>query len=327
MILIEFQEGQGLGNQLWLYATARATADVLGLDLFIEGDHLFKGKNFLKIYYNSAANLSNDLKDSLIVYNEPFFYDNNFATYITYYDKDILNIKKNIILRGVFQSDKYLLKYQKKIDKILNFDTSFIGPVVKLDHNICVINLRGGEYKRFSDLILPRSYWKNAMTYMKKYKGASRFIIVTDDKYYARALFPNSEIISDNISLCFKYLSIAKKIIVSNSSFSYFPISLNKNKPFVIAPAQWARFGNPLRLWVAPCNYYKDWHWMDSRGKIVLHKAIMKDLKKTWHYYNSNFEIKKNWPRVPYNFYFNFKIKIKRLILKKISYFFPTLIG
>ena len=33
MILIEFREGQGLGNQLWYYASAKSIADKLNFEL------------------------------------------------------------------------------------------------------------------------------------------------------------------------------------------------------------------------------------------------------------------------------------------------------
>ena len=51
MIIIEFREGQGLGNQLWYYASAKSIADKLNFELVIQNYHLFKGKKFLKIQF------------------------------------------------------------------------------------------------------------------------------------------------------------------------------------------------------------------------------------------------------------------------------------
>ena len=74
-------------------------------------------------------------------------------------------------------------------------------------------------------------------------KGAEKFIIVTDDKRYCNNLFPNYEVISVQLRNVF-YLMKARKVIVSNSTFSYFPIKLQKDNPYVIAPVYWGRYND-----------------------------------------------------------------------------------
>jgi hypothetical protein len=327
MILIEFYEGQGLGNQLWLYSAGRVLADIKNCDLYIENDFLFKGANFLNIRYKSTINFPKNFKKKLAVYNEPFFFDPNFKTYITFYDKNFFKINKNVILRGIFQSEKYLRNSFYKNENIISFKNTTIGNLENLNHKICLINLRGGEFKRYKDLILPLTYWNFAMKYMKERKNVSKFIIVTDDKFYARRLFPDFEIISDDISLCFRYLTLAKYLIVSNSSFSYFPISMNRNKPFVIAPHNWGRFNNRLNLWVAPCNFYKKWHWMDYKGRLFKHSELNKHITNTWLYYNTQFIPQNVWKVNKENFFNIYFLRFKRYLKKKISFFLPTLIG
>ena len=46
MIKIIFKNGQGLGNQLWLFAVAKSVSEKLVQDLFIEDFEKFKGKDF-----------------------------------------------------------------------------------------------------------------------------------------------------------------------------------------------------------------------------------------------------------------------------------------
>lgn len=329
MILIEFHEGQGLGNQLWLYATGKATADFLKCDLIIENPKLFKGIKFLTLEYNSTVFIDKKFKASFVIYNEPFFYDEALKAFITFYDQKILTVKSHTILRGIFQSENYLMSHRNNICNIIKLKKNIHSPeTLRLfDSRTCVINLRGGEYKKFKTLILPFDYWKNAINYMKMNNDVNKFIVVTDDKYYAKALFPDLEIISGNIELCFQYLIFARNVIVSNSSFSYFPLSMNKNKPFVIAPVFWSRFNNSLKLWIAPCNLYKKWHWMDAQGSLFKYSHFKKTACRTWSYYCKNFPLQNEWNFVDANIFNTWKIIIKRSIKKRISFLLPTLIG
>lgn len=327
MILVEFYEGQGLGNQLWLYSAARTLADIKNCDLYIENDFLFKGSNFLKIRYKPTAGLAKNFKKNLIIYNEPFFYDSHFKSFITFYDNNFFKLNKNIILRGLFQSEKYLRSSIYNIETIIKFKNRSFENLDILDYRVCLINLRGGEFKRYKDLILPLEYWEFAINYMKEKKNILKFIVVTDDKFYAKRIFPNFEIISDNIPLCFKYLTFAKYLIVSNSSFSYFPIAMNRNKPFVIGPHNWARFNNPLNLWIAPCNFYKKWHWMDKKGRLFKYSDLTKHVTNTWRYYNIHFNLQKDWGKNKENFFSIYFLRFKRYLKKKISFFLPMLIG
>ena len=40
----------------------------------------------------------------------------------------------------------------------------------------------------------------------------------------------------------------ARKVIVSNSTFSYFPIKLQKDNPYVIAPVYWGRYNDKKNM-------------------------------------------------------------------------------
>lgn len=329
MILIEFHEGQGLGNQLWLYAVGKVTADSLKCDLIIENPNLFKGMKFLAITYNSSVSITRKFKSSFAVYNEPFFYDIALNSYITFYDKKILKIKPNTILRGIFQSENYLIGHKNNISNFIKFNEAGSPPQALkfLGSKTCIINLRGGEYKKFKTLILPLDYWINAINYMKKHNNIKEFIVVTDDKYYAKALFPDLEVISGSITICFQYLTLARNVIVSNSSFAYFPLAINKYKPFVIAPAFWSRFNSPKNLWISPCNLYKKWHWMDSKGKLSKYSHFQMTALRTWKYYYKNYPLQNEWKFDEANFFNTWKIKIKRYIKKRLSFLLPRLIG
>ena len=92
------------------------------------------------------------------------------------------------------------------------------------------MNIRGGEYKSHRNLILPKSYWIQAIRNMEKLKKNLTYKIVTDDDKYAASLLPNYPIIKGDIENDFINLYNANYVIVSNSSFSYFPLKLGKTK-------------------------------------------------------------------------------------------------
>ena len=116
-------------------------------------------------------------------------------------------------------------------------------------------------------------------------------------------------------------------VILSNSSFGYFPVKLGKKPKKVIAPYLWARFGNNKNRWVSPCNYYKDWLWQNSNGHFVSKNEIMNSIKNSKIIYES-YNIKTN-PKALKKFNFKDLIprKLKKPIKKFLSKIFPLLIG
>jgi hypothetical protein len=52
MIIYEFKEGQGLGNQLWCYFSLRSIAKHLDISFFHYNLKLFKGKRLMKLSSN-----------------------------------------------------------------------------------------------------------------------------------------------------------------------------------------------------------------------------------------------------------------------------------
>lgn len=88
--------------------------------------------------------------------------------------------------------------------------------------DICVLNIRGGEYRRHKNLILPRTYWVDAMINIRQKIGVDQFLIVTDDRSYAKALFPSIPVLEGGVAECYAALHGAHCHIVSNSSFHTF---------------------------------------------------------------------------------------------------------
>ena len=318
MISIAFKEGQGLGNQLWNYVICRCLAKKLKLDFFVADINNFKGKNFLDLDYGNVFDTNN-----FHIFNEKFYFDDEINHISHFYDERILDVKKNTLLSGYFQDEKYFFDYQDSISNFLNIKN--LGKTItEIDDDTCVINLRGGEYKRYKDLILPKKYWYDSINFMKDYKKVMKFIVVTDDYRYARTMFPNLEIISADIEKCYRAIMKAKYLILSNSSFSFFPIKTGRLKEFIIAPKYWARFGNKYNRWASPANLYNTWQWLDEKGKLFTSEECKEENNLLKNYYIENYNLVSNFNKFNQSGFRKFFPKSLRFSVKKIlSLFFP----
>ena len=327
MIYLEFLNGQGLGNQLWCYAALRSLSQTLGYKYKVINPEAFKGKNFLDISYSNYEfmdpNINHYKEIKYNIFKEKLYYDVDLKMFACDFDKEILNIKKNTLIKGLFQSEKYL--FNNDINNFIKLKEPYKSNLNVVE-NQCLLNIRGGEYKRFKNLILPKSYWINAIKNMNKIANNLEFSIVTDDYEYASKLLPDLKIIKGDISEDFYRLSKAKYLIVSNSSFTYFPITINNKPEKIIAPSNWSRFGNLQGRWASPANYYKNWSYQNHNGEIISNDIVKKSIKKTKDFY-STFNIlttkervtRKNlWNYLPKNF----KKAIKKILSKIIPFYF-----
>ena len=331
MIKIIFKEGQGLGNQLWLFAVAKSISEKLDQELFIEDFYKFKGKDFLILDYLPPNN-KKEMSDKNVaisefkIFSERVYYDSELKYIISSFDENILNISGNTLLEGIFQSEKYFFGDIEKLKRYIRPNLSILDKN-KISKDFCILNIRGGEYKRHVDFILKKKYWTDAIENFRKKFKIYKFKIVTDDLRYAKTLFPNYEIIHDNIPECYSTIYNCENIIVSNSSFSYFPCKTGIKKN-VIAPMYWARPIKNKKRWISPGNIYKDWLWQDSLGKIHSYDDCLKIAEKTDHYYRKEFTILINKKTIPSTGSISLLPTFAKKILKKIlSYFFPKHYG
>lgn len=321
MIFIEFKEGQGLGNQLWLYFAALSISIKLKTEVKIINYNKFVGKNFIKLKQSKKRG-----KGYKYSFHEHYYYDPRINHASHFFDQRFSDIKKNTFLEGYFQDERYFLGQKINFQKFYKIINSNFNQI-ELDKKTCVLNIRGGEYKRHKNFILPKNYWTSAIELMKK-KGIQKFTIVTDDKRYCENLFPNYEVISGSIKECFLYLMNARNIIVSNSTFSYFPIKFQKKNPYVIGPAYWGRYNDKKKIWASPSNFYYDWNWINDNGKILDNRKLKKKIIYLENYYISKYNlltdinlldhegIRKYFPK-----------KLRNLIKKILSFVFPLKFG
>ena len=281
MIYVRLNPGQGLGNQLWNIAAGFSLAQLKKFDFGILNYDLFLGKNIFDLQEYKI-----DFPKVERTFYEKLFFDDFFNAQIFDFDPSILDVSDNTLIEGNFQSTRYFFEQEESLKKFFKVNNSIYEKSKKYA-DTHLFNIRGGEYKRHKNLLLPESYWRNAE---KKYFIDAQFkkMCVTDDQKYAMRIFPNLEIISGSIEECFAALMGCQKAIISNSSFAFFPLFLNTSIKKVYAPYQWSRFNNKKNFWVSPCNYYSQWNWIDKEGHIISHEFCLKNISDTIQYYKNS---------------------------------------
>jgi hypothetical protein len=183
------------------------------------------------------------------------------------YDLGLLTIEDNTKIEGYFQSEKFILHRRNEIREWLRVKSRYDCYDFSRD-DICILNIRGGEYKGNPDLIMPKKYWTDAMANMLKINSSLKFLIITDDVKYTRELLPQCESFHFDIGKDYSIVKNAKYLIVANSSFSFFPAWTSETVKYVIAPKYWARSNISDGFWACAFNLYRDWMWQDKWGEL-----------------------------------------------------------
>ena len=288
MIVTEIYNGQGLGNQLFCYITTRSIALENGYEFGIMNPHKFKCLDFLDLDFGKEViggsgpegGPPTQLPDGILnYYNEKQLNNSRFNCNITEIDEYLLSITDNTKIDGILQSEDYFIKRKNEIKKWLKvksekdcYDFS--------DENICIINLRGGEYRSVSDLYLTENYWSKAIDNMLKINPIFKFVVITDDVNAGKQMFPNYEVYHFNVGKDYSIIKNAHYLILSNSSFSFFPTWTSETVKYVIAPKYWARHNISDGFWSCGYNIYRDWNWMDRDGKIYSYDECISEKNK-----------------------------------------------
>jgi hypothetical protein len=311
MIVTELYDGQGLGNQLWCYFVTRAIAENLGLQYGIMRSDKFKGRDFMTLDMGNVvvggSGPEGGPPDSLPLQIEYYYkelvHDHPVnKVNISSMDPNLLSIKDNTKIDGCMQSLEYL-----DLEKIKSWFTINDGKNI-IDYSgddICVVHIRGGDFLG-STAILDRNYFRRSKEIILERNPDVKFVIVTDDVNYARDIFPNHPIVggsatnqSDNnkashhiggpIWMDWSILYNAKNIILSSSSFSFWPAITNMNNPFVIAPMYWGDFARSDGYWSCWEMIVDKWMYLDRSG--VLKSSELCILERDL-YKNNNVNIK-----------------------------------
>lgn len=330
MISTELYDGQGLGNQLWVYAAVRSIAEHLGVNFSLRGVERFKGHEFLDIdsFVDADCNERQSIDDSQIdEFHEIRYYDEDLKYVSSGFDERVLSISEPTQLEGLFQSERYFFGHQEKLKRYIRLKSDWVDKIV-VPGDTCILNVRGGEYKRHKNLVLPMSYWNQAIRNILEQTGATRFLVVTDDVKYAHAVFPRYEVLVGGVGDCYAALYNAKYLVLSNSSFAYFPVKTSNNSQFVIAPMHWARFGNPFRRWASPANLYDSWLWQDATGAMHSYQECIGERDATEYYYRTHYFLSTTPDQLKSSIIKQYvPLTLRKSVKRLLSAVFPSKIG
>ena len=286
MLITELYNGQGLGNQLACYVTTRVLAMDLGYDFGVMHPERFKGADFMDLDFGHPVvggfgpeggppielptGIQNYVREKSEIHPISGADTRGF-------DVSLRRISDNTKLDGLLQGEQYFEHRRQEIAEWLKVtpDQEIIG-LCRPD--ICVINFRGGEYVRVKDFFLPPEYWQNAVKFMLKIKPDMHFIVITDDVGHARKFFPNFKVFHFSIAGDYLAINYATYLILSNSSFAWFPAWLNVNLKFCIAPKYWGAHNKSDGYWSLKNNLTKGWNYLDRSGTINDYETCKREL-------------------------------------------------
>jgi Glycosyltransferase family 17 len=274
ILITEFYDGQGLGNQLWLYVATRCKARELGIGFGIKSPEKFKGFSLFDLDFGEQVyggegpegGPPSQLPDGISNYfREKLERHPITGQDITSYSDDWNLIRPSTKLDGNFQGEKYIEKYKNEIAgwlKVVNPEY-----LEQTKDDLCVINFRGGEYKSIPRVFLPKQYWDDARKKMLDINPNMRFKVVTDDEKTAKKFFNVSEISYQPLRQDYIDINSAKYLIIANTSFAWFPSWLNINLELCIAPKYWWGY-NTAEYWACGYNLTSTYNYLDQQGKL-----------------------------------------------------------
>lgn len=267
MLVTPMYKGQGLGNQLANYVTTRTLALDKGYDFGVAFPENFKGKSFMNLDMGKEViglevpvegKPPTKLPKNMLYYEEKgeILVD---GSDIRGYDERIREIGDNTCIHGLLQGEDYFKHRKDEIREWL-----MVEPM-EMSDDLCVINFRGGEYVGVKDFFLSSDYWSNALKNILLENPDMSFEVHTDDKETASKFFPQYNIIQD-IEFNWRAVRYAKYLILSNSSFGWFPAWLNTDVKKIIAPKWWNRFNRGY--WSLEQNKTKGFWYQDYFGNL-----------------------------------------------------------
>jgi len=266
------KEGQGLGNRLFVYISLRAIAKDKGWDYSIlDSEIMEKSASFLNLDYGVCvpeetwASTYVEKSDRLFIGNSKHDIINGVDVSGT--DADLWNVTSGTLIDGILQSENYFGKYKEEIKEWLRVKPEFDDYEYSRD-DLCIINIRGGEYADAPELFLRRKYWLDAMKNMRKINPAMRFMTITDDINAARRVLPEVEAFHFDVWKDYVTIKNAKYLILSNSSFAFFPAYTSETARMIIAPKYWARHNVSNGYWSCEQNIYDEFMYQDRKGRL-----------------------------------------------------------
>ena len=288
MLATEILRGQGIGNQLFCYVTARSIAHTRGLDFGIKdtgwsGDKRYNQSGF----YWFDLDWGQEVPDGLDVYYEKevrkklntCHHDMTVGCDVRGYDQGLMDVPDNTIIFGNMQDEKYFDHNKELVKEWLKVKEEY-DTYEYMDDDVCVLNYRGGEYVGFHELYLTRQYWLNAMENMTKINPNMKFVTITDDVKASQTMLPEIPAYHFTVDKDYAIIKNSKHVILSNSSFPFFAVYTSDTIENIIAPKYWARHNVSDGYWAMSQNIYSGWTYQDRDGNLSTAEECVKELEE-----------------------------------------------
>lgn len=246
MIITKLQGG--LGNQLFQWAIAKNLSVEYDLEFYLD----------ISFYKHQPAHVSqrifslnkfSNLNIKLLDYNDEL----NFIKIQDFMDFEFIDIildnKKNYLLNGYWQTEKYFYKNSDIIKKEIGVPKHFFEKIDFITDNSVSIHVRRTDYLGLPDIhvVQDLKYYEEALRIINDY---DKIIVFSDDIEWCKENinFENVHFVEgyDDIEDLW-IMSMCKNNIIANSSFSWWGAWLNNNpEKKIIAPKKW--FGDKVSL-------------------------------------------------------------------------------
>lgn len=282
MIGTELLEGQGLGNQLLCYVSARCIAKDLGFDFGVAHGERFKG-DFLAADTGGIADADipsytvyQEKEDRIFLGNSR--HDMTHGCYIAGADPDVRRISDHTLLAGNLQDESYFAAHKDEIKSWLRVKSEYEKTDLTQE-DLCIINIRGGEYAGEAALFVERPYYLHAIRYMRRVNPAMRFLVITEDETAAKRVLPEVERIHFDIAGDYVTIKNARYLIACNTSFAVMPVFTSETIRVAIAPKYWARHNVSDGYWASEQNIYSFFQYMDRKGQLFSAQQCRQELE------------------------------------------------
>lgn len=243
----------GLGNQMFLYAYAKAIEQMghtVKLDISkFERYKLHGGYQLNKF----NIDLKSASKVSLLLSKLNIFKTHKEKSLL--FDPSLKSLKGNEYIKGYFQTEKYfseiksILLQQFTIKRELSDSTKNYATEIASFATSCSLHIRRGDYISNAKAnsihgTCSLTYYKKAINLVEKTHKNTQFFIFSDDIDWAKKNLHNKNIVFVNHNTIphedIYLMSLCTHNIIANSSFSWWGAWLNiNNNKTIIAPEHW----------------------------------------------------------------------------------------
>ena len=198
--------------------------------------------------------------------------------YIAGADDEIHHVEDNTLIYGNMQDESYFINYLDRVKQWLKVKPEYDSSEYSRE-NLCIINMRGGEYTGSPELFVDKKYWVHGIREMKKIRPDMEFMIITDDVEAAKKLLPGIPAHHFDIGKDYVTIKNAYYLLLSNSSFACLPAHTSDTLKFAIAPKYWARHNVSDGYWASEQNIYSLFHYMDRKGRMFTAEECREELE------------------------------------------------